>query len=423
MASPPGEITLEGWPAGINNVAKDTALPDGFLRDALNVDLDNSGKPRIREGRTKVYAGVQTHSLHKAVCGLVFVEGTTLNSLLPDNTASSIGNLVSGDRVEYEELNDTTFLTNGFEVWTLDAQKNLALNGVERPEGQPLPSFTSAVGALEPGRYLFAVTFVSSRGEESGASLAIDVTTSSRGSVVLNNIPQNSSASHVRIYGTEPGGEVLREFAEVPMGVTSFNITRTVQGRLLETQFMRRLPAGRLIRHFKGRLYVARGDTLWYSEALRYGLCSPADNFISFSEEITVVQPVEDGIYVVADKTYFFSGTNPKEFRQVIVSNYQAIFGTGVRVRGSIFDPEIVGDVAYWYSRAGAMLGLAGGIVRPLMENSVALPSYEEGVTGLREENGIRQAVTALRGSGTAAKFAMGDEFVVTVKRNGIVLP
>jgi len=423
MAQRPEETTFEGWPAGINNVAKDTAVPENALRDALNVDLDNVGKPRLRKGRTKVYSGVGTHSIHNAVCGLVFVEGSTFNALLPDYTASSIGELVSSDRVAYATLNDATYLTNGFEVWHLSEDKTLKLNGVANPDGQPLPDFTAAAGALEPGQYLFAVTFVDSQGEESGASLAIDITTSTAGSITLSNIPQNSEASYVRIYGTETDGGVLREFAEIPMGVTSYAITRTVQGRLLETQFMRRLPAGNLIAHFKGRLYVARGDTLWYSEALRYGLCKPADNFVSFPEEITVVQPVEDGMYVVADKTYFLSGTNPKEIRQVVVSDYDAIFGTGTTMRGSAFDPDIVGDVAYWYSKAGAMLGLPGGIVRPLMENSVALPSYEEGVSGMREENGIRQAVTALRGSGTAAKFAMGDEFVVTVKRNGIVLP
>lgn len=423
MASPPGEITLEGWPAGINNVAKDTTVPETALRDALNVDLDSAGKPRRREGRTKVYSGVDTHSIHEAVCGLVFVEGTTLQSLLPDNTASSVGDLLSRDRVSYAELNDLTYLTNGFEVWNLSSDKTLKLNGVANPDGQPLPSFTSAVGALEAGRYLFAVTFVDSSGEESGASLAIEVETSQSGSITLSNIPQNSEASYVRIYGTEPGGQVLREFVEIAMGVSSFTITRTVQGRVLATQFMRRLPAGQIIREFKGRLFVASGDTLWYTEALRYGLCHPADDFIQFPERITLVQPVNDGLYVISDKTYFLSGTNPREMRQVVVSNYRSVEGTGVTLTGSIFDPEIVGDVAYWYSRAGAMLGLAGGVVRPLMENSVALPLYEEGVTALREENGIRQAVTALRGSGHAAEFAFGDEISVTVERNGIVLP
>ena len=422
MASPPNETTLEGWPLGINNVAKVTALPEEALRDALNVDLDNSGKPRIREGRTKVYNGTQVHSLHGATCGTVFVEGAELKSLLPDYSASSIGDLVSHSRVDYAEVNDTTYLTNGFEVWKLDADANIELNGVAHPEGQPIPGFSSLVGSLESGRYLIAVTFVND-GEESGATLAVEVTTSQRGAITLSAIPQSSDATHVRIYCTEPGGQTLREFAEIPMGTTSYVITRTVQGRVLETQFMRRLPAGRLIAHFKGRLLIAKGNTLYYSEALRYGLYSPANNFISFAEDITIVQPVEDGVYVVADKTYFFNGTNPREFQQIVVSEYRAIFGTGLTTNGSVFSSEVVGEVAYWYSEVGAMLGLPGGGVRPLMENSVALPSYEEGVTCMRKENGIRQAVTALRGSGTAAKFALGDEFTVTVKRNGIVLP
>ena len=422
-ASSPEEVTLEGWPTGINNVAKETALPETALRDALNADLDNAGKPRRRVGRTKVYTGTDVHSLHGAVCGAVFVEGSELKSLLPDNTASSIGDLVSNSRVDYETLNERTYLTNGFEVWYLDKDANLTLNGTAHPEGQPIPGFSSLVGSLESGRYLLAVTFVGADGEESGATLAIEVTTSQRGAITLSSIPQNSEATHVRIYCTEPGGQVLREFAEIPMGTTSYVITRTVQGRVLETQFMRRLPPGRIIREYNGRLYTADGDTLYYSEALRYGLYAPANNFIRFAEPVTIVQPVVNGMFVVSDKTYFLSGDNPKEFRQIVVSDQKGIFGTGQTFRGSVFDPELVGDVAYWYSPVGAMLGLPGGVLRPLMEGSVALPEYEEGVTALREENGIRQAVTALRGSGTAAKFALGDEFTVTVKRNGIVLP
>ena len=423
MASSPGEITLEGWPAGINNVAKETAVPEEALRDALNVDLDNAGKPRIREGRTKVYSGSGIHSLHSGAAGDIFVEGSTLKSLLSNNTASTIGDLSSRDRVSYTELNDTTYLSNGFEVWKIGSDKTLKLNGVAGPKGQPLPSFTASTGALEPGKYLFAVTFVDADGEESGASIAIDIETSQKGSILFEAIPQNAAATHVRLYGTEPGGQVLREFAEIPMGTLTYVVTRTVQGRVLETQFMERLPPGRILREFNGRLYTADGWTLYYSEALRYGQYRPAENFITFPEDITIVQPVDDGIYVVADKTYFLSGANPKEFSQNVVSEYPGIYGTGTTMNGSVFDSELVGEVAYWYSSAGAMLGLQGGAVRALMENSVAFPSYEEGVTGLRSENGIRQAVTALRGSGTAAKFALGDEISVTVKRNGIVLP
>jgi hypothetical protein len=219
---------------------------------------------------------------------------------------------------------------------------------------------------------------------------------------------------------TEPNGAVLREHAQVSKGVTSFMITRTTQGRVLDTQFHNRLPAGRLIRYFQGRLYVADGSVLRYTPALRYGLHNPSSDYIQFSSDITVVEPVLDGIFVVADKTYFLRGTSPSQFTQIELSDDKGIFGTGTRVQGSLFDPEILGEAAYWYSNRGAVLGLPGGSVRPLMEGTVAFPEYSEGATTMREQNGIRHVVTALQGSGTAAGLAFGDEVSITVKRNGI---
>jgi hypothetical protein len=158
------DITLEGWPRGITNLGKPLSTPDGFLRDALNVDLDNAGKPRRREGRQRVYQGARTHSLHSGACGPVFVEGSVLKKLLPDHTAVDIADLSgSNDRVSYEEVNGLTYLTNDREVWVLDSNANLRLNGVHSPMGQPLLS-TSTMGSLEPGGYLVAVTFVDAYG-------------------------------------------------------------------------------------------------------------------------------------------------------------------------------------------------------------------------------------------------------------------
>lgn len=55
-------IDLGKFPLGKNNIAKETSLPEGSLRDAINVDIDNSGKPRLREGYKLLYSGINTGS-------------------------------------------------------------------------------------------------------------------------------------------------------------------------------------------------------------------------------------------------------------------------------------------------------------------------------------------------------------------------
>lgn len=417
-----GDITFDGWPAGINNVAKDTAVPATALRDAVNVDLDNAGKPSRRQGRSRIVAGVRSHSVFNSVCGPVYVEGSVLRRLLPDYSTVDLGDLGSADRVCYETVNGETYLTNGRDVWRLFANGALVKNGVPTPSGQPLLSFTSDSGALSPGRYLIALTYVDSSGEESAASLAVEATTSAVGTLVLESIPQSDEAAYVRVYMTETNGTVLREVAEFPMGVTVYNLSRTIHGRVLDTQFYDRLPGGQIIRYYRGRLFVARGSILYYTDAMRMGLYRQAENYIQFPGPISIVQPVFDGLYVAADQTYFLAGNDPKSMQQIIVDDAQGIPHTGMTVDASTFSEDATGEAAYWYTNKGATLGFPGGTVQRLMEQTVALPSYEEGASIMREQNGMRHAVTALRGSGTDAAFALGDEISVTVKRNGIVL-
>lgn len=134
------------------------------------------------------------------------------------------------------------------------------------------------------------------------------------------------------------------------------------------------------------------------------------------------MEPSEDGLYVVADGTYFLQGSDPKQMRQNWINAERGIKGTGAQLPGSVFSPEIPDAVAYWYSTEGPVMGLPGGALRKITDGRVALPSYEEGATLLREENGLRHVVTALRGSGADSQFAMGDEISVTVRRNGITL-
>jgi len=415
-------LTIEGWPKGINNILPGTLLGVDFARDALNVDLDDGGKPHRRRGYTLVQAGSNVHSIAHTVCGLVYADGRDLRRLLPDESSISIYPLSTDEPISYVDVNQVTYFSNGVDFLKLDVSGSVSPNGVESPGGQPTLNAHSSYGSLPAGRYLLAVRFVDSRGEVSGASLETYVDLSSPGAIGLSNIPQNARATAVQVFCTEPNGSLLRYQLQLPMGVTSATLMQVTQGKLLDTQFMGRLPAGRIVRYYKGRMLSASGGQLFYSPAMRYGLCDLASGYFALPGEITMVQPVEGGIFVSSDKTYFLSGADPAEARAVVVSDYPAIPGTGACFPGSDFGFEDGLDVAYWVSREGAVIGAPGGTIKKLTEESVALPSYDAGTSFFRESNGMRHAVTALRGSGAGAQLAVGDEVEVTVKRNGIIL-
>ena len=79
------------------------------------------------------------------------------------------------------------------------------------------------------------------------------------------------------------------------------------------------MPAGQHIAHHAGRLLVAVGSAVIYSEPFTPHLRDPARGFEMFPAPITCIVAVERGVVVVADKTYWVAGGFPaQEVRAVL---------------------------------------------------------------------------------------------------------
>ncbi len=412
---------IRGWPGGINTVAEETGLARDELRDAVNVDLTLEGKPRSRRGGVRRFSGTHTHSLSNRADKVLFVDNGELKALNPDYSATSIRSGLSPFLpVEYAEVNGQVYYANGSQSGIVEPDGSHSDWGVADPGGQPAAENASP-GGLQAGKYQVSVTHVDVAGRESGATLATTAEVTS-GALLLSLIPQHSPLS-TRIYVSEPNGSVLRHAVDIPAGVTEYRITSPAGGRVLETQFKRRFPEGSIVRYFGGRMWAVVGSALVYSDALNYGLYSPLANYFQFAEEPTVMEPVLGGIFIVADKTYFLSGTDPSTMRQTKVSDEKAVAGTGTALPASAFDLERVDtDVAFWYADSGATVGLPDGTVILPMEGKVRLPPFERGASFLRSDDGVKKVVTALRGPGDASSFSVGDQVATEIVRNGITL-
>lgn len=418
-------VSFTGWRRGKNTVAAETTLRKDALREALNVDIDRDGKVRRRLGYVSRYAGTNIHSLWSDGAQTLFVENGALKRLNPNYWATTLRTGLDPQRLlSYVAINGEVYYSNAAQTGKVTAASVAAPWGVKEPAGQPLVSAV-ANGSLTVGRYQVAIAYVSSTGELSGASLASTITVTEGQGLQLTSIPQPSEAhvTHTRVFVTDTNGDILYRQVDVPLGVTSYVITKTLKTEPLDTQFMTVPPAGHLVRHYNGRLYIAIGNVVFYTEALRYGLCKLSENFLLFPERVTVFEPVLDGIYVATDSTYFLSGDEPAKFQQFVASPYTAVEGTGLQLDSNVFKLQNVdGKVAYWFGERGAMLGLSGGKVLPVMETQVAVSQYNAGVSLFRETDGIRQMVTALRGKGDVASFMAGDSVTAIVERHGIVI-
>lgn len=417
------------FPKGKNNVSHETDLPDDAARELLNVDISNSGLPTRRKGFTSVHdgAGESVHSLFSTKNLTVFMQGQALKQLHPDFTSTNIRTGLDPDNpISYAEINELIYYSNGDDAGVIDSDGAHTDWGVDAPLGQPL--LMQIPGSLDSGTYQVAVTYLNILGEESGSVRAAPITVPVGGGISLMSIPQSTAAS-INVYVSAANGDQLYYQANIPMGETTYSFTALARGRLLETQFLERMPPGHIVRYGHGRMWVAKGNLLLFSPALRYGLYDPRFTYFRFPVDIDILQPVEGGMYVTADKTYFLSGTNPLEMKQDVVYPYPGVRGTGLEVPPSKFmaENDLISDsakedVAFWYSTHGAVVGYPKGNVHPVTEDRVAIAEYGKGATLLREEDGIRQLVTSLTDKGDVNSFGVTDYATAEVRRNGVLI-
>jgi hypothetical protein len=379
------------WPIGMNNRAPDYALPtnqDGnkvALRNAVNVNIDNRGYLSRRDGFTRVTPAVGAHSGYSCAGGTFFVDGHTLKLLNDDDTASDVCS-VHGP-VAYEYFDGVLYFSDGIMTRKLLANGTLTRWGYDVPSA---PLMGSSYGVLPKGTYLAALTYLTPDGIEHGASELSSITVTTSSSIQFIGLPQRGDAT-LRLYLSTVNGKTLYHVGDTTAG--SFTVyTDPGSGAALDKQFIDAPPAGSIIRQYKGRMYVADGKVLWYSEPFAFSHFRLANNYIQFEHDIAVIEAVDAGVWIATtDKTFLLSG----ETRETPVIAEQVSYGA---VPGTSLIDRATGN-AMWYSTRGAVTGRKDGQLVNMQEDNVAADTGTSGAAMLREHNGIKQFVASVQNS------------------------
>jgi len=159
---------------------------------------------------------------------------------------------------------------------------------------------------------------------------------------------------------------------------------------------------GQHIEFYNGRLYIARNETIWYTDAYALGRVDMRSNFISMKDEVTMLKAVDDGIYVsigdINDRSsvIFLGGSTPEEFTYKVVADYGAIEGTAVKPKSAFIGDGIEGQTVLWTSRKGICLGANGGRLTNLTAQRYVVPNNRFGAGLFRLQNGIPQYIASL---------------------------
>jgi len=141
-------------------------------------------------------------------------------------------------------------------------------------------------------------------------------------------------------------------------------------------------PIGSIIRLFSGRVYIADGSTLWYSEPFGPSLFRLAANYIPFPARIVMVAPVLGGIFVsTTRKIYFLAGKDAKQFIQTVVAHYPAIEGTDVEVDGIALNAGKISPlpVQMFTTTSGICVGTSDGQMVNLTFDTLDYPKALRG--------------------------------------------
>lgn len=196
----------------------------------------------------------------------------------------------------------------------------------------------------------------------------------------LKRLDPSLASSTTILEGLHVGAPM--RYAETPRGIyvtNSMMIGKIVDGTysaLTSTTdaFKSTMPAGHLIAYSSNRLWVARDGVIWFSDPLALDRTDLRKGFIQLRGRVTMLRPVDDGVYVSdGASTFFLAGNDPKESVSKQVADYGVIEGTDVTVDSSQVGGEApLGRVALWSTQRGLCVGATGGAFR-----NVTFGTYE----------------------------------------------
>lgn len=377
---------------GLNNVLPTTRLKAGELAIAQNVDLDLSGAVRRRAGYSEVVAECHKN-LHQAASCLLATRNGDLIARHPDGSVQTVQPALGTERVAYADLPDgRTAFSNGLICGITDGL-------TAQPWGVPVPervgSLTQVGGALHPGAYQWQLTYVRlSDGLEGGPAYSqpVDLT---EGGLVLTSLPV-LPGYQINVYLTGAGGGQAYLAGTATSSVFSFSGANHDLVLPCRTDYLEPAPAGSVLAFWRGRALVAKDAVLWASRPGQWEHFDTRRDFKQFDAPITLVQVVDDGLYVGTERELAFLAGGEWDklvFRQVMPG--RVVRGSGVSVPGEMVragDGLGKGSAMLCIADRRIVAGFNGGEVVRMTEGK-----YETAVTEVaatfRTSRGIPQYV------------------------------
>lgn len=364
---------------GINNVKEDAALeikgdsPGLFVRDAVNINFTDTGRAELSQAMQlqsdQALRCLWQSPLHQDCFAALGDQWVKVN---PDTWQTEPLLECGPSPVQHIVLNNLVCMACDQGLFTYDGNtaKKLTIDTPARPQASSKTGYS-----LDQGDYSFAISWLAN-GLESALSEIENVQLLDKSGVQLQlPLCLDQNVTHVRVYMSEPGGGELRQAFELPIGTMSIDIPALPElGRAATFQYLSPMKSGDFLRLWRGRLWVARSNVLYFSEAMAYHLTDERYNFIQFPQRIRFIEPVDGGIWVgQADHVVFVRGQDVRNMAIEQKASRAPVYASSALLHSDMVKSLSQGGTwcAVWLAENGFVVGTADGQLVELQSESI----------------------------------------------------
>ena len=225
----------------------------------------------------------------------------------------------------------------------------------------------------------------------------------------------SSGSGHITAQGTwTPWGAPDGQSIWYSPVVEPTDTLGAVRGKLLAPA---PVPKAKHICYYRGRIYMSVERVLWATEMYAYDWIDRTRNFMPLDEDITMVQPVADGIYVGTERTiYFLQGSISEGFKVVNLLDVGVIDGADVVMPADRVHPAgrqgpvRAGSAVVFMTEDGMYAGFDSGEIYNLTIDRMFFPGAVRGAGLYREADGVNSYIATLDSAGSPVSQArIGD--------------
>lgn len=288
------DLKIKTW-AGLNNRVAHERTAAGDMLSGINVTLNDGGNLSRRTGITARMTGAtRMHSLWSGG-GVALAVNNRALCLVPSGgmSAMPLVALVSDAPMAYCQIEGVIYYSNGTDTGVLE-------NGARRSWGiapPHCPDARATPGALDAGTYKWAMTYLRSDGQESGAIDAGLIDVGNGAGLYWPSLPTSTdpTVAYKVLYLSAADGEVMYRALILDASTTTANFTGGTRELAwpLETQHLLPAPAGQCLTFFQGRMWVAAGADLYPSQPFSNELFDLRE-FVPARGRVTMLAPRPD---------------------------------------------------------------------------------------------------------------------------------